>query len=129
MKLIDVHNKYKVKYQDYIIIISSGVFYNTYNQDTNILYSLLNYNIKKSSNYYKVGFPMNKLVKVLEILKQNNINYIVLDKDNNNNFYISDQYKSINNLYSKLTIFSSAPRIIFSFSFNSGVIYLSQLNI
>ena len=104
MKLIDVYEEYKEKYKDYIIIINSGIFYNVYNLDTNILYTLLKYKIKKSSTYYVVGFPINNLGKVLETLKQNNINYIVLDKDSNNRFYISDKYKDKNNSYSKYEI-------------------------
>ena len=47
MKLIDIYNEYKINYREYVIFIESGVFYNVYNNDISVLYSLFKYKIKK----------------------------------------------------------------------------------
>jgi len=67
MKLIDVYNNYKNDYKEYVLIIENGIFYNIFNEDTSIIYSLLNYKIKKSSNNYIIGFPQNNLNKVIDV--------------------------------------------------------------
>ena len=104
MKLIDVYNDYKKDYKDYVIIINSGIFYCVYNIDIGIMYSLFKYKIKRKANYYLIGFPNNNLVKVLEVLKNNHINYLVFDKDSNDKYYITDKYKDKNNNYNKFLI-------------------------
>ena len=100
MKLIDVYNNYKNDYKEYVLIIENGIFYNIFNEDTSIIYSLLNYKIKKGSNNYIIGFPQNNLNKVIDTLKKNNINYLVIDKNNT----ILDKYKSNNNCYSNFEL-------------------------
>lgn len=95
MKLIDIYNNYKKEYKEYVLIIENGIFYNIFNEDISIVYSLLKYKIKKSSNNYIIGFPQNNLNKVLDILQKNNINYLVITKDNN----ILDKYISNKNNY------------------------------
>ena len=104
MKLIDVYNDYKKNYKEYVIIINSGIFSYIYNIDIGIIYSLFKYKIKRKSDYYLIGFPNNNLVKVLEILKNNNINYLVFDKDSNDKYYITDKFKDKNNNYNKFLI-------------------------
>ena len=104
MKLIDIYNDYKKNYKDYVIIINSGIFYCVYNIDIGIMYSLFKYKIKRKANYYLIGFPNNKLVKVLEVLKSNHINYLLLDKDSNDKYIITDKYKDKNNNYNKFLI-------------------------
>ena len=104
MKLIDIYNDYKKNYKDYVIIINSGIFYCVYNIDIGIMYSLFKYKIKRKANYYIIGFPNNKLVKVLEVLKSNHINYLLLDKDSNDKYIITDKYKDKNNNYNKFLI-------------------------
>ena len=104
MKLIDIYNDYKKNYKDYVLIINSGIFSYIYNRDIGIMYSLFKYKIKRKANYYIIGFPNNKLVKVLEVLKSNNINYLLLDKDSNDKYYITDKYKDKNNNYNNFLI-------------------------
>lgn len=60
-----------------ITLRKSGGFYICFDNDAIILSYLLDYKIINS----KVGFPINALNKVLNILENNSINYIV--KNNN----------------------------------------------
>ena len=98
MKLIDTYNSYKIKYKEYVVLIKSGIFYECLNDDIGIMYSLFHYKIKNKGNHYIVGFPKNSIVKVTDNLKHNKINYIVLEK-NNDEYYISDKYKTNKNNY------------------------------
>lgn len=99
MKLIDTYYNYKLKYKEYIVLLKSGIFYECFNDNIGIIYSLFHYKIKNNGSNYVVGFPNNSLSKICNILENNNINYIIVDKDN-----IIDKYKSKNNNYSKYYI-------------------------
>lgn len=99
MKLIDTYYNYKLKYKEYVVLLKSGIFYECFNDDIGIIYSLFHYKIKNNGSNYVVGFPNNSLSKICNILENNNINYIIVDKDN-----IIDKYKSKNNNYSKYYI-------------------------
>ena len=46
MKLIDVYRQYKEKYENYVVVIKSGNFYDIYDDDTKIISYFLNYKIK-----------------------------------------------------------------------------------
>lgn len=98
MKIIDTYNSYKIKYKEYVVLIKSGIFYECLNDYIGIMYSLFHYKIKNKGNNYIVGFPKNSIVKVTDNLKHNKINYIVLEK-NNDEYYISDKYKTNKNNY------------------------------
>lgn len=99
MKLIDTYYNYKLKYKEYVVLLKSGIFYECFNDDIGIIYSLFHYKIKNNGNNYVVGFPNNSLSKICNVLENNNINYIIVNKDN-----IIDKYKSKNNNYSKYYI-------------------------
>lgn len=99
MELIDTYYNYKLKYKEYVVLLKSGIFYECFNDDIGIIYSLFHYKIKNNGSNYVVGFPNNSLSKICNILENNNINYIIVDKDN-----IIDKYKSKNNNYSKYYI-------------------------
>lgn len=99
MKLIDTYYNYKLKYKEYVVLLKSGIFYECFNDDIGIIYSLFHYKIKNNGSNYVVGFPSNSLSKICNVLENNNINYIIVDKDN-----IIDKYKSKNNNYSKYYI-------------------------
>lgn len=99
MKLIDTYYNYKLKYKEYVVLLKSGIFYECFNDDIGIIYSLFHYKIKNNGSNYVVGFPNNSLSKICNILENNNINYIIVDKDN-----IIDKYKSKNNNYSKIDL-------------------------
>lgn len=94
MKLIDTYNNYKIKYKEYVVLVKSGIFYECFNDDIGIMYSLFSYKIKNNGSNYVVGFPNSSLSKVLNGLEENKINYIVIE-DNN----IVDKYKTNKNRY------------------------------
>lgn len=99
MKLIDAYNNYKIKYKEYVVLLKSGIFYECFNDDIGIMYSLFSYKIKNKGSNYVVGFPNNSLFKVLNTLEKNKINYVVIENDN-----IIDKYKTNKNRYSEYLI-------------------------
>lgn len=60
-----------------ILLRKMGGFYVCFDNDAIVLSYLCNYQIKNS----RVGFPINTLDKVLNILDNNSINYIVRSND------------------------------------------------
>lgn len=94
MKLIDTYNNYKIKYKEYVVLLKSGIFYECFNDDISIMYSLFSYKIKNNGNNYVVGFPSSSLTKVLNTLEKNKINYIIID-DNS----VVNKYKTNKNRY------------------------------
>ena len=74
MKLIDTYNNYKIKYKEYVVLVKSGIFYECFNDDIGIMYSLFSYKIKNNGSNYVVGFPSSSLTKVLNGLEENRTN-------------------------------------------------------
>ena len=103
MKIIDTYNSYKIKYKEYVVVIKSGMFYDVFNDDVAIMYSLFRYKIKNNGSNYLVGFPEKSIDKVKDVFKQNKINYIVLDKINEN-YEIVDKFRSNKNNYKNYNI-------------------------
>lgn len=104
MKIIDVYNDMKMKYDNYVILIKSGIFYEVLNDDTSVLYNLLGYKIKNNGSNFVIGFPISSLSKVCNTLEYNKVNFIVIDKDENGNFFEADKFKSSKNKYSDFFI-------------------------
>lgn len=77
--MIENYIDLKLTYKNYLIILKTGVFYISINEDAFILNKLFNYKIKEFNNYKRVGFPINSLNKILKRLDKLNINYIVYD--------------------------------------------------
>lgn len=74
--------KYKVNYKDYILMIRLGNFYEILDKDALILHNILNYKISKISDTVKCGFPISSLEKVLAVLNERKINYVIIEDDN-----------------------------------------------
>ena len=120
MKLYDVYLNKKAKYYNYVVMIESGIFYETFDKDSVIINKLVGYKILNNSNKLRLGFPSGVLNKVILELKVNHINYLVISKngeilkkkykDNNYDSYISDfnYYINIDNridlIYNKLKL-------------------------
>ena len=81
MKVKEVYLSLKEKYNDYIIIMKIGSFYNVFSRDAYIISSIFNYKINSFSNTIKVGFPISSLSKVLNILDKMKINYLVYENE------------------------------------------------
>ena len=99
MKQIDIYNKYKKEYKEYVVLIISGIFCYTYNYDIVVMHKIFNYKIKTNNNIFSVGFPKESINTICFKLEQYNINYIVINGDE-----IIDKYKSDNNRYNEYEI-------------------------
>ena len=93
--MIENYYMNKLKYNDYLIIMKYGNFYELVGKDALIINKLFNYKLVKLSNTFKVGFPVNKLEENILKINNLNINYIVFDKEKeiisksfeNNNYF------------------------------------------
>ena len=79
--LKELYNKYKFDYKDYILLIKSGNFYICLNNDAIVMNNIFNYKIKESTNFIKVGFPINSELKVRSYLDNIKVNYVIIDKE------------------------------------------------
>lgn len=61
------------------MLIKSGIFYEVYNNDISIIYSLFHYKTRKRDNDFNIGFPINNIGNSCNILDYNKINYIVIE--------------------------------------------------
>ena len=77
MKTVDKYIRFKQMYHDYVVIIKSGNFYYSFEDDAYILKYLFDYQIREN----KVGFPISAKAKVKSILNRNNINLIEVIDD------------------------------------------------
>ena len=82
------------KSSDYVLLREIGKFVSVFDEDSIIISYLMGYKIVNS----KVGFPSNVLVKVINKLEDNNINYLIKYKDNKvdkKDFNKNNNYKKI----------------------------------
>lgn len=82
------------KSSNYVLLREIGKFVSVFDEDSIIISYLMDYKIVNS----KVGFPSNVLVKVINKLEDNNINYLIKYKDNKEDkkdFNKNNNYKKI----------------------------------
>lgn len=74
-----------------------GNFYNVYGDDAKVVSVLTNYKVINN----RLGFPISMINKVIGLLDNNKISYIIFDKDNVVNEYkgIKKKYKCILDKY------------------------------
>jgi len=77
--MLETYYKYRLKYEDYIIFIKVGSFYEVFDKDSLILNELFDYKLKKIKDNIKVGFPVKKIESIIKLM--GNINYVIVDKD------------------------------------------------
>lgn len=77
MKTIDKYVKFKSQYKDYVVLVKSGNFYYSFDEDAFILKYFFDYQIREN----RVGFPLNAKAKVKSVLNRNNINLIEIIDD------------------------------------------------
>ena len=94
--MLEEYYKYKTNYSEYIIIIKSGNFYEIIDKDALIINKLFKYKITKLADTIKCGFPITSIKKVVKLLNDQNINYIIIE---NNNITINKDFE--NNSYNK----------------------------
>lgn len=97
MKMDNVIKTMKEINPETIILIQIGAFYHVYGKDAYILSYLFGYQIKALENSYNTcGVPKSGLNKVLKILEDNKINYLVVIKSQNYEVETEMKYKDKN---------------------------------
>ena len=61
-------------YKDYIVFVRSGNFWNCFYADALIIHVITGYNFKN----YRVGFPFKVLGKVIDKVRNLNINFVLV---------------------------------------------------
>ena len=98
MKIKEVYLDIKNKNNKHLLFIKSGMFYNAFDEDANIINLIFEYKISNN----KIGLPVIIINKVMCKLNEIEINYIVYNFDdssifkkfNNNNYdYYYNMYK------------------------------------
>ena len=77
MKAVDKYKYFKEKYPKYIVLIKEGSFYKTYEDDAIILWHLMNYKWNNGS----IAFGVQTLFKVLDMLKNLGLSYLVTNSN------------------------------------------------
>ena len=83
MKIKDKYHELKRQYPDSLILLRSGNFYITYDDDALLLHHLFSYQLSKG----KVGFPHQNLKKVCSRLKDEKLNYVIFSSDEEIDLY------------------------------------------
>ncbi len=83
---------WKEKYPNSVVLIKSGSFYRTYDNDAIIFSYLCCYKVIKNV----LGFPIRSLSKVLKELKREEVNFVV-DNDVHFSFENDDNYLTLLN--------------------------------
>lgn len=109
MNTIQIVKKMKEAHKDSIVLIKIGSFYHVYSRDAYILSYLFDYKLKQlEKDYITCGFPINSINKVIECLKEKQVNYIIVKKDDNYEITSQTQYGKQNNyktVYEKSRIY------------------------
>lgn len=77
--MFEIFRLLKLEYKDYIILIKSGSFYCSFDEDAVVLKKVFNYKINQLKNNIKVGFPISLIEKNTNILKKQKINYVIVE--------------------------------------------------
>lgn len=81
MKLIDFYFDYKSKNEKYLVLMEIGTFVEVYGEDTTILNKLFGYKVKQFGVSSRTGFPTSSLNKIGNVLIEEKINYIIIEKN------------------------------------------------
>ena len=84
---------YKLEYKNYIILFKCGNFYISLNDDANVMNNIFNHKIVDNGSFIKTGFPISSLNKIIIKFENNQINYLIIDKE------ITHKIKFKNNHY------------------------------
>lgn len=93
-KLLKKYNELKSKDNNKIYIFKVGIFYNIFNKDADIVSKALGLKITQlSDSLYKVGFPVSKIDKYTQLLKNNQLNFQIVD--DNIKIHSNDEYVKV----------------------------------
>lgn len=97
MGIINIVRTIKELHKEDIVMIRVGKFLNVYGKDAVIISYMYNYQIKKvEGNVNCCGFPEVALNKVISRLEDKYINYKVIDRSNEYNIELEEDYKKKN---------------------------------
>lgn len=78
--MLEIYYKYRDEYQDCLIFIKSGNFYEVFDNDSLILNDIFYYKVKRIKDTIKSGFPISKFDYIVKLI--GNINYVVIENGN-----------------------------------------------
>lgn len=97
MSIISMVKDIKQVYKEYIILVKIGKFYYCYGKDAYIISALTNYKLNiLENNIYSSAFSTNAYNKVINILEEKKINYLILDRRNNYEESDKQNFKNLN---------------------------------
>lgn len=110
MKIKEVYLDIKNKNANYLLFIKSGMFYNAFDEDANIINLIFEYKISNN----KIGFPINNINKVMNKLNEIEINYIVYNFDDSSIFkkFNNNSYNYYHNIYKKKEYDEKSKKIL-----------------
>lgn len=110
MKIKEVYLDIKNKNANYLLFIKSGMFYNAFDEDANIINLIFEYKISNN----KIGFPVNNINKVMYKLDEIEINYIVYNFDDSSIFkkFNNNSYNYYHNIYKKKEYDEKSKKIL-----------------
>ncbi len=109
--MLEKYYSYKLNYRNYIILLKIGAFYECFDRDALIIYKLFNYKIKRISNTFKCGFPINNIENVEKELTKNNIFYLSIQNDEITKIYDEGNNSYENYKFNLEDIFYNSMRV------------------
>ena len=93
-KLLKKYNELKSKDKSKIYLFKVGIFYNIFNSDADALSKALGLKVTQlSDTLYKVGFPVSKIDKYAQLLKDKSIEFQIVD--DNVKIQNNDEYEKL----------------------------------
>ena len=110
MGVLNIVRTVKNIYKEYVVLVKIGKFYYCYGRDSYIISYLTNYKINLlDDNTYSCSFSTNAYNKVISILEDKKINYLILDRRND---YEEDEKYNNKNLNNYLKYYEKAKEEI-----------------
>ena len=97
MGIINIVKNVKEIHNKYVVLVKVGSFYYCYGRDSYIISYLFKYKINILKDYtYSCSFPQNAINKVISVLENKQINYIILDRRNNYEIIEKNDNRNLN---------------------------------
>ena len=109
MGIINMIQTIKLVHKLDIILVKIGKFYQVYGKDAYIISYLFGYKLKRVENVMVCGFPLSSVNKIISILEDKKINYLIVDRRNN---YEVDERLDNKNLNNYTKYFEKAKKYI-----------------
>lgn len=109
MGIINMIQTIKLVHKLDIILVKIGKFYQVYGKDAYIISYLFGYKLKRVENVMVCGFPLSNVNKIISILEDKKINYLIVDRRNN---YEVDERLDNKNLNNYTKYFEKAKKYI-----------------